>query len=394
MLGGSSFALGRIFGIRIGVNASWFLILFLFIFWLSQSFTDILDDETLGYVAALAAAVLFFGSIVLHELGHALAARRSGIEVSGIDLFFFGGVMKMNRDTDTPGKEFFVAVAGPLVTLGIVIVGALLGIALAGADAFWESAQLSGAAPAEIAQLLVSFLVTMNAILLVFNLIPAFPLDGGRIARAAAWKITGDRNRATRFAAAVGQGFAVLLIGFGVFAAIAGGVDLFGLEFGTIDGLWLAVLGYLLGQSARAAVLQTAVTSRLEGITVADIMDQEPVTVPAAMSAVRANEEYFLRYQGWGWFAVVEIDGRFAGVVHREAVEAAAAEGRDVPVRELAAESGEVRDDAPLEALLGSEALRRLGALMAVDADGRLRGVVTLEQVSRALQARLAPTPS
>jgi Zn-dependent protease len=394
MLGGSSFALGRIFGIRIGVNASWFLILFLFIFWLSQSFTDILDDETLGYVAALAAAVLFFGSIVLHELGHALAARRSGIEVSGIDLFFFGGVMKMNRDTDTPGKEFFVAVAGPLVTLGIVIVGALLGIALAGADAFWESAQLSGAAPAEIAQLLVSFLVTMNAILLVFNLIPAFPLDGGRIARAAAWKITGDRNRATRFAAAVGQGFAVLLIGFGVFAAIAGGVDLFGLEFGTIDGLWLAVLGYLLGQSARAAVLQTAVTSRLEGITVADIMDQEPVTVPAAMSAVRANDEYFLRYQGWGWFAVVEIDGRFAGVVHREAVEAAAAEGRDVPVRELAAESGEVRDDAPLEALLGSEALRRLGALMAVDADGRLRGVVTLEQVSRALQARLAPTPS
>jgi Zn-dependent protease len=394
MLGGSSFALGRIFGIRIGVNASWFLILFLFIFWLSQSFTDILDDETLGYVAALGAAVLFFGSIVLHELGHALAARRSGIEVSGIDLFFFGGVMKMNRDTDTPGKEFFVAVAGPLVTLGIVIVGALIGIALAGADAFWESAQLSGAAPAEIAQLLISFLVTMNAILLVFNLVPAFPLDGGRIARAAAWKVTGDRNRATRFAAALGQGFAVLLIGFGVFAAIGGGVELFGLEFGTIDGLWLAVLGYLLGQSARAAVLQTAVTSRLEGITVADIMDEEPVTVPAAMSAVRANDEFFLRYQGWGWFAVVEDDGHFAGVVHREAVEAAAAEGRDVPVRELAAESGEVRDDAPLEALLGSEALRRLGALMAVDADGRLRGVVTLEQVSRALQARLAPTPS
>ena len=119
MLGGSSFALGRIFGIRIGVNASWFLILFLFIFWLSQSFTDILGDETTGYAAALGAAVLFFGSIVLHELGHAVAARRAGIEVSGIDLFFFGGVMKMNRDTDTPGKEFFVAVAGPLVTLAL-----------------------------------------------------------------------------------------------------------------------------------------------------------------------------------------------------------------------------------------------------------------------------------
>src|SRR3954470_20973875 len=96
MLGGSSLALGRLFGIRIGVNASWFLILFLFIFWLSQSFGDILGDDTLGYVTAVVAAVLFFGSIVLHELGHALTARRVGIEVSGIDLFFFGGVMKMS----------------------------------------------------------------------------------------------------------------------------------------------------------------------------------------------------------------------------------------------------------------------------------------------------------
>src|SRR5215207_6668877 len=272
MFGGSSFALGRIFGIRIGVNASWFLILFLFIFWLSQSFTDILGDQTTGYIAALAAAVLFFGSIVRPELGHAVAARRSGIEVSGIDLFFFGGVMKMNRDTDTPGKEFFVAVAGPLVTLAIVLVGTLVGTAIAGWDDFWEAARLDGAAPSEIPLLLISFLVTMNFILLAFNLVPAFPLDGGRIARAAAWKLTGDRTKATRFAAFVGQGFAVLLIGSGVYLSITG--ELF-------DGLWLAVLGYLLGQSARAAVVQTAMTSRLEGVTVADIMDSEPVTIPA-----------------------------------------------------------------------------------------------------------------
>src|SRR3954453_1701217 len=134
MLGGSSFQLGRIFGIRIGVNASWFLILFLFIFWLSQSFGDVLGDDTKGYVAAVLAAALFFGSIVLHELGAALAARRSGIEVSGIDLFFFGGVMKMNRDTDTPGTEFWVAVAGPLVTFLIVVVGTLVGVAVAGSN--------------------------------------------------------------------------------------------------------------------------------------------------------------------------------------------------------------------------------------------------------------------
>jgi len=146
VLGGSSFALGRIFGIRIGVNASWFLILFLFIFWLSRSFTKILGDETVGYAAAVGAAVLFFGSIVLHELGHALAARRSGIEVSGIDLFFFGGVMKMSRDTDSPGREFFVAIAGPLVTLGIVVVGTVVGIALAGSQEFLDAARLDGGA--------------------------------------------------------------------------------------------------------------------------------------------------------------------------------------------------------------------------------------------------------
>jgi Zn-dependent protease len=390
MLGGSSLALGRLFGIRIGVNASWFLILFLFIFWLSQSFADILGDDTKGYVAAVLAAALFFGSIVLHELGHALVARRAGIEVSGIDLFFFGGVMKMSRDTDTPGKEFWVAAAGPLVTLGVVLVGGLVGTAIAGWDAFWDAARLDGAAPADIAQLLVSFLVSMNALLLVFNLVPAFPLDGGRIARAAAWKLTGDRTKATRFAAVLGQGFAVILIGLGLYLAMTGTV---------FDGLWLAVLGWMLGQSARAAVVQSTVTSRLEGVTVADIMDAEPVTIPAEASAATAWDEYFLRYQGWPWFAVVETDGRFAGLVHRDAVEEATGswERREQPVRRLAVPSDDdnrVRDDAPLEALLASEPLRRLGALMAVDAEGRLRGVVTLEQVSRALQARLAPRAS
>jgi len=382
MLGGSSFQLGRIFGIRIGVNASWFLILFLFLFWLSAQFTDILEDTTKGYVAAVVAAVLFFGSIVLHELGHALAARRSGIEVTGIDLFFFGGVMKMSRDTDTPGHEFFVAVAGPLVTLAIALVGAAVGVAIAGQGDFYEAARLGGDTPDDAVLLLVSFLVTMNAILLVFNLVPAFPLDGGRIARAAIWKLTGDRGRATRLAGLVGQGFAVLLMGFGLFLSFNGSA---------FDGLWLAVLGYLLWQSARGAVLQSAVTSRLEGVTVADIMDADPVTLPADLPVQQAYEEFFLRYQGWPWFAVVEADGHFAGIAHRAAVESAAHQAEPIPVRELAADSAEVRDDAPLEALLGSEALRRLGALMAVDADGRLRGVVTLEQVSRALQARLTP---
>jgi Zn-dependent protease len=387
MLGsGGSFQLARLFGIRIGVHASWFAILFLFIYFFQDSFRSTLDaSDTVAFATALMAAILFFGSIVLHELGHALAARRAGIEVSGIDLFLFGGVMKMSRDTDSPRDEFRVAVAGPLVTLGLVLVGAGLGLALAGPQGFWDAGRLSGDARADVPSLLVSVLVGFNLLLLVFNLVPAFPLDGGRIARAAVWKLTGDRVKATRVAAWLGQGFAVLLIAYGLYLVLEGR---------TFNGLWLGMLGWLLGSAARTAVLQTAFTERLGGVTVADVMDAEPVTIPAALPAAQAFEDYFLRYYGWDWFAVVEEDGRLAGLAHREPVEQAAQgpEGAQ-PVREVlapAAAEGQVRSDVPLEALLGSEALRRLGALMAVDAEGRLRGVVTFEQVSRALQARLA----
>jgi Zn-dependent protease len=385
VLGGSSFRLTTLFGIRVGVNASWFVVLFLFIYWLQDSFGEILDDDSLGFIAAVAAALGFFGSILLHEFGHALAARREGIEVSGIDLFFFGGVMKMSRDTTTPGQEFRVAIAGPLVTLGIVIVGTLAAMALLGAGGFFDAATLDDRPNPDAFELWLSFLVSMNVLLLVFNLVPAFPLDGGRIARSAAWRITGDRGRATRISAYLGQGFAGLLILYGVYLLVG--------QDDTIGGLWAIVLGWLLGSSARAAIAQSAFTERLAGVTVADIMDADPVAIPADLPAIRAWEEYFLRYQGWPWFAVVETDGRYTGLAHRAAVEHAAhAEGGTVPVRDVAGGAEDrVREDAPLEALLGSESLRRLGALMAVDAEGRLRGVVTVEQVTRALQSRLTP---
>ena len=269
----SSLPLVRIFGIRIGVNLSWFVVLFLFIFLLQDSFTDILGDQTTGYLTAVLSVLLFFVSIVLHELGHALAARREGIGVSGIDLFFFGGVMKMSRDTDSPGAEFRVAVAGPLVTLLLVFFFGAVSIALAGGwNGFYDSAVLDGSAASDVAGLTLGFLTTMNIVLLVFNLIPAFPLDGGRIARAIAWKISGDRGKATRLSARIGQGFAILLIGLGIYWIVVGDLT---------QGLWMAVLGWLLGSAARTAVVQSAVTDRIEGITVADIMDSEPVTIPA-----------------------------------------------------------------------------------------------------------------
>jgi Zn-dependent protease len=390
MTGSRSLPLLRIFGIRVGVNYSWFLVLFVVIFVLWDSLSDTLDaSETTVYVVAVVAAASFFASIVAHELGHALAARREGIAVEGIDLFLFGGVMKMSRETDTPGAEFRVAVAGPLVTLLLMVLASVAAVLLAGGDSFWDAARLSSSADASPVEVVVSLLVSMNLVLLLFNLVPAFPLDGGRIARAVAWKVTGDRHRATRFAARIGIGFGWLLMLGGLMLVVF-------VEGAALDGIWFGALGWLLAGAARGTLAQTRFTEQLAGITVADVMDSEPVTIPAALDALRAYEDYFLRYQGWDWFAVVEDDGRYAGIAHRRAVEhAALEEGGAMPVRELAAPAaadGQVPADAPLEALLSSEALRRLGALMAVDAEGRLRGVVTFEQVTRALRARLAPS--
>src|ERR671916_2644497 len=236
-MGSGSLPLLRLFGIRVGVNYSWFLILFLVIFLLWDSLSQTLDaSETTVYVVAVVAALSFFASILLHEVGHALAARREGIEVAGIDLFLFGGVMRMNRDTDSPGAEFRVAVAGPLVTLLIVVVAAAVALLIAGGDSFWDAARLSGSAQASPVEGVVSLLVTMNLFLLVFNLVPAFPLDGGRIARAAAWRVTGDRHRATRFAARIGIGFGWTLIALGIALLAFGGGE------AAFDAIWFIAL--------------------------------------------------------------------------------------------------------------------------------------------------------
>ena len=381
---GGSIQIARVFGIRIGASPSWFVVLFVLIYLLSDYFRGRIDGtSTEGYLVALAAVLLFFTSIVLHELGHALAARREGIKTTAIDLWFFGGIAKMSRDTDSPGTEFKIAVAGPVVTL--VLVAIFLGLsALLQNGAALDVVRLAGDAEVSPVLALLGFLASINAMLLVFNLVPAFPLDGGRIARALVWRITGDRNRATRAAGRLGQGFGYILIGIGAFLLARG--DLY-------NGLWLAVLGWFIAQSARAAITSTAFTERIDGITVADIMDTEPVTMPATATVLQAQDEYFLRYR-WDWFPVVDDEGRFVGVVREPRIDQEIAAGRPaLEVGELVetreADSWRVRSDSPLEALLGDEGLRTNGALMAVDADGVLRGVVTMDQVRRALTAAL-----
>ena len=374
-------------GIRIGVDYSWFLALFIVILWLSGYYKDILGenaDATGAYMLAVASAVAFFASILLHELGHAFVAIRNGIGISDITLWMLGGVARMNRDTDSPGAEFRVAIAGPLVTLGIVLGASAIGIAAVGSGSFRDAMLVEHTAHISGVVALLAWLASINALIFLFNLIPAFPMDGGRVARAIAWRVSGDRNRATRAAATLGQLFSYLFMGVGLLLLVAGYA---------ISGIWLALIGFVLGQSARGAVIQTEFSTRIEGIRVADVMDDDPVAIPEDASVERALDEYFLRYR-WPWFPVVDAAEHFRGLIERAAADA-------VPeVSRASAKVGEVyepdaggalrvRDDAPLESLLGNESLRRLGALIAVDGDGRIRGVITAEQVGRALRNAL-----
>jgi Zn-dependent protease len=378
----------RVRGIRIAVDFSWFFVLFLIILWLSGFYRDVLDtsSDALGpYLLALISALLFFASILLHELGHALVAVRKGIAISDITLWMFGGVARMQRDSDSPGTEFQVAIAGPLVTLAIVLLSGAAGIAFAGSGDFADAMRVEEGASVPGALAVVAWLTSINLLVLVFNLIPAYPLDGGRIARAIAWRVTGNRNGATRFAATLGQIFAWALIAFGVFLLIQGDA---------LGGIWLGVLGFILYQSARAAQVQSDVASRISGVTVGDVMDHEPVAIPEQLSVSDALDDYFLRYR-WPWFPVVDAAQHLQGLLKRGAADAVPEMRRtSATVGEVAETdpSGElwVREDAPLESLLGNENLRRLGALMAVDANGRLSGVITLDQVGRALRTALS----
>jgi Zn-dependent protease len=386
VLGGRSIQLARVFGIRIGADTSWFIFLFLIIYLLSNEYkSEFPGDDGKAFGLAVASAFLFVLSILLHELGHAVVAVRNGIGIVGIDLWMFGGVAKMRRDAGSPGVDFRIAAAGPAVTLVLAAIFFGIGAASVGVSEFTDvlTFKRSGSAGTTLA----ADVCFINLLLLAFNLLPGWPLDGGRIGRAIVWWRTGDRSRATRAMAATGRGFAYLIGGLGLLLVVRGSV---------INGVWLIFVAMMLSQGARSAEVQTAVTSRIEHLSVADVMDSEPVALPAETKLDRALDDYFLRYR-WDWFPVVDVNGRFLGLATRENLEKVPEALRpgsnvsEVMASDTKAAFG-VGMDEPLEALLGSEALQRLGAIMAVDADGVLRGVVTIEQVSRALQpaARVA----
>lgn len=380
-----SIQLARVLGIRVGVDASWFVVLFLVIFLLSAPFQRTLGgSDTTAYLTAVASALLLFASVVVHELGHALAARRNGIEVTGITISPLGGFSLLSRESRSPREELEVAGAGPLATLAIVVASLLVDFALAGPHRFADAALLRSSTDVTPVTLTISFLVTMNLIVLLFNLIPAYPLDGGRILRALVWRVSGDRNTGTRVAARSGQAFSVVLIGVGLWGVI-GPVGLV--------AIWFVFVGLMMGGAARALLAQTALTEQLEDVRVGDIMDADPVSVPEELPAERALDEFFLRYR-WQWFPVVDAAGRFVGVLREEGARHAVEDGRPVQlVRELmeADDGGRWRigEDQSLRTLLDADGLRTLGAMMVLDGGGVLRGVVTLGRLRRALRAAI-----
>jgi Zn-dependent protease len=284
--------LGRIFGIPVGLHASWFLIFGLVTWSLALGYFPAeypaLSPAAYWLLGALT-SILFFGSVLLHELGHSLVALRNGIAVRGITLFIFGGVAQIGQEPDTPGAEFRIAIAGPLTSLGLAL--------LFGALWLLDRPIPYLAAP-------TMWLARINLILAAFNLIPGFPLDGGRVLRAIVWQITGSFQRANQVASISGQVVAAGFIGVGVFIVLGGNL---------FNGLWLIFIGWFLQNAAAATYAQAGLKEQLRGITVGQLMTRDHPRVSTGASLQEVIEDQILA-SGQRCFLVVD-DGHLVGVL-------------------------------------------------------------------------------
>lgn len=247
------------------------------------------------WATAFIAGVLFFVSVLLHEMSHALVGRAMGIEVRRITLFLFGGLAHMESEPRTPGSELAMTIAGPLTSLGLGFVFTLIGVTMAGPQ-FQELAtadpQAAMAAIGPVTSLFL-WLGPVNFILGIFNLIPGFPLDGGRVLRAGLWAATGDLRKATRWATGVGRGFGWMLMAIGVLMAF--GLYIPFLGGGLIGGLWLVLIGWFLSNAARASYEQLVVRDTLTGVPVTTLMKRDFDSVPGDLPVSRFVEEHVMR---------------------------------------------------------------------------------------------------
>ena len=360
--------IARVFGIPVYLHASWLIIFGLITWTLATGYFPARypDLPAASYWArGLIASLLFFVSIFLHEMGHALVARRHGVRIRSITLFVFGGVAQMEGEPPDGGTEVRIAAVGPLVSL-----------ALAGLFHLLSTSALLGPAARGVS----GYLALINLALALFNLVPAFPLDGGRVLRGLLWRHSG-RLGATRIAAGAGGAFALFLIGLGVFAFLTGD---------GAAGIWYVLIGWFLREAAAGAYQQARLDETLAGMTAADMMLTDVATLPAHISVAEAAQEHFLR-TGHGCYPVVRNDEVVGLLSLRDVLrlgpeerEATSVQGAMKPL----AEAVVVRPQTPLR-----EALARMaagpGRALVLD-DGRLVGFLTLSTVLRHLRVREA----
>lgn len=292
---GNNVRLGKVFGINIQINWSW-LFIFVLVTWnLSTAFGKIHPQwgSTQRWMVSLTAAVLFFLSVLAHELAHSLMAKARGVPVKGITLFLFGGVSSIQRHPDSPLSEFLITIVGPATSLllGIIFLS-LSGVGLSAAG--WQ-----GVDPTQFASelgpipTLLLWLGPINIILGVFNMVPGFPLDGGRVLRSILWRVTDNLKKATRWASWVGQGVAWIMIISGI--AIVFGATIPVLGSGLVDGLWLTFIGWFLNSAAVQSYHEIVVQDILEGVTVEDVMRKDPPTVDGQESIAGLVNHYIMQ---------------------------------------------------------------------------------------------------
>lgn len=369
VFGGPSIRIGRFFGIPVELNISWFIVFALVAASLAFGyFPAAMSKEPVwvDVVAGVVTALLFFASIVMHELSHSLVARLGGLHVSRVTLFLFGGVSELDEEPATPGKELVMAAAGPgmsLLLAGVLLVLYGLLVRLGAPEWIWVP---------------VGYLAVINFIVGAFNLTPGFPMDGGRVLRAILWRASGDQLKATRWAARTGQTIGYVMIAFGVYGILV---------LHTFDYVWFAFLGWFLSTLAGQAYQQQLIRSQLAGTRVEQVMASPVVVAPGDIDLERMVEEYFLggRHSRYP----IQVDGELVGMVSLSQAKAVPRErwgetrAIDIADRDLARML--VPSDAEVDDILPRLSPGGPGALL-VMSEGRLAGIVTRADIVHALQ--------
>ena len=366
---GGAWRIATLAGVPIGLHPLWLVIVGLLTFSLGEVW---FPDRAPGiapaaaYALGLLSALLLFGGILLHELGHAVVARRRGVAVEEIDLWLLGGVARLHGEPREPQDELRFALAGPAVTFALAL-------------AFGAARLAAGAAP-DWLRALLDYQVQVSVMILVFNLLPAFPLDGGRVLRSLLWWRSGDRARATSAAAATGRGFGVLMIGFGVVTFVAG----------YAGGLWLVLIGAFIIAAAGAEAQASELQALFAGVRVEELMSRPAVTIPGDLSVAEAVAGRVLPAL-YTSYPVEDAAGRAIGLVRLEALRAVPADrraGRTVTGLADGDPGLLASPDALVTEVIARPAFARVGRVVAVAADGTVAGILSVSDLRRAQTAR------